>query len=78
MRPCSRKQTPCLARKQNETKIFLSKITSKIPLNRYDECVELPIKIGDQEGCTLMLSQLSGKNTTADKNWTHCVTKTAT
>ena len=57
------------------------KITSKIPReninpDRYDECVDAPIKIGDQEGCTLMMSQMSGKNTTADKNRTHCVTKT--
>ena len=48
------------------------KMTSKIPrdninLDRYDECVDAPIKIGDQKGCTLMLSQMSGKNTAADK-----------
>jgi len=56
-----------------------SKITrDNMYLDRYNECVDAPIKIGDQGGCTLMLSQMSGKNTTADKNRTHCVTKTAT
>ena len=36
-------------------------------LDRYDKCVDAPIKIGNQEGCALMLSQMSGKNTAADK-----------
>ena len=44
----------------------------KVYLDRYDEYVDAPIIIGDQKGCTLIMSQMAGSSATAARNMTHC------